>query len=171
MPTITGHLLDERNGLSGERKSFPITKVRVLPADRNIDGAPSGLAYTGPRTDVMNGMLDTGADITRISNRVVRELTLPPVGDTSSDSADGSYTTTVHYFHIAFPDPNAPSPPAPEIAPAMWVVQKRLIGTKFLRDNSNFDVIVGMDILQMGRLFVDGPARTVRLEFDDPATR
>jgi hypothetical protein len=103
------------------------------------------------------GLIDSGANNTSISPRVVRQLGLPSIGIATSDTAQGSVSVDMHSVSLNIIDSNLPVD--------QWVTQSNLTVSQLPQDHDDFDVLIGLDILLQTTLFLDGPARKFTLTF------
>ncbi len=91
------------------------------------------------------GLIDTGATITGISNRLVQELSLPRRGRIAITTPSGDHVARTYQFRLGFfvGDTSLPHVLAPE-----------LIGID-ASPGSAFEVLIGMDVIGAGDLRVD----------------
>jgi gag-polyprotein putative aspartyl protease len=103
-------------------------------------------------------LIDTGATTTMIAPRVVKALGLQQVNVLEFGHLNGLSRRPGYLFHVAFFPPATPS----EIS-KLQVMTKVINGGELL-DEHTFDVLLGMDVLTTGDLYI-GKAGTFRFSF------
>jgi len=94
-----------------------------------------------PRFETCRGVLDTGANTTAISHRLVRTLGLRPMGRKSVVSAAGTNMHNLHTFRLGFIlNGNGDSPSFP------YFLDETIEGMSWT-DHPIFDVLIGMDVI------------------------
>ena len=124
----------------------PIVRIEIaFPVSLHQPGA----AATAPAG--VNVLIDTGARRTHIARPVLNALGLPIVAKRPLISSTGTSTVDVFVGDIAIPGSGASfsSMEVPELPNA----------------SERFQDVLGRDILDQGTLTVDGPGRTIILEF------
>lgn len=106
-----------------------------------------------PRAKNCNAIWDTGATCSVISNLVVQELNLKPIGKTQMFHADGQTTVNVYYIDILLPNKVAFS--------ALRVTEGKL---------NNTDVLIGMDIISQGDFAITSAQGKTTFSFQLPST-
>lgn len=102
--------------------------------------------------ETYQALIDTGATRTGISRRIVERHQLESRTKVLVQGADSmparrpAYAMSLGLFCEMAAAPNG--------AITLFVLPGELIAPAFL-DNANFDVLIGMDVLSMGRLIVD----------------
>lgn len=85
-------------------------------------------------TVLCQGLWDTGATNTVVSDRIIEKLELPVVSLTHVDGVNGKFETTMHMIDLWLPN--------------FLVIQKVLVTKGILP--SDIDALIGMDVITMG---------------------
>jgi hypothetical protein len=96
-------------------------------------------------------LIDTGATSTMIARRVVEKLGLQQVTMIQVAGLGGVAWRPGYLFHVAFYE----RPPIDALEQSKIQVLKREILGGELTDEHTFDVLLGMDVLTTGSLFLD----------------
>ena len=104
-----------------------------------------------PPPALLNGLIDTGTDVTCVSGTVLRALGLTLLKSTSTQTAGGQVPVGLYKVSLTISDPQNPSGPA--------IVEDQLTVMELPHNLPNVDVLIGLDILWKCRLLFDGPAR------------
>jgi hypothetical protein len=116
-------------------------------------------------------LVDTGATVTMITPRVVREMNLLPVTKMQFHGISGIQFHNAYLFYVGFAGASVPlsSVQVPDPDPdATWIkiyLCTKLIQGGELPDNGRFDVLLGMDIISTGKLVLDGMLSTFSFTF------
>ena len=89
-------------------------------------------------------LIDTGADITCITNRVVSQLKMKRTGNRRYNAASGSALQKTYSFFVNIPIGNTPTP--------VNFVEE---GGEVQFGTSSIDVLLGMDVIMKGSLKID----------------
>jgi len=109
-------------------------------------------------------LIDTGATTTGITTALAAQLQMQPVGIMQIHGVGGVQNHNSHLFLVGFPfafPPGAPlpaghPPPPPGQMPIqLHVLQKVIQGCAF-RGGGPFQVLLGMDVISVGSLVVQG---------------
>ncbi len=109
-----------------------------------------------PRSVLVRGVLDTGADVTAVAPRVLQALGLSPSGSASTHTAGGLVFVNVYEISLSILHPISSSP---------FFTGSHLQVTELGHAAPSVEVLVGLDVLLQGVLTLDGPARTFALSF------
>jgi hypothetical protein len=127
------------------RRNVLVTKVKVgLPFDPATQPPPAAIE--------VDGVWDTGATNTVISDRLAAQLGCPPVGQAVSQTANGPRTCSTHVVSMAFPHGVG--------FPSLLVTTGSIVGC---------DVLVGMDIIGLGDLAVSSDNGKTVFSFQMPS--
>ncbi|MES2810020.1 MAG: SEC-C metal-binding domain-containing protein [Bacteroidota bacterium] len=123
-----------------------ITPCAVSEAFQFIPGGKQ------PKTNQFNGLWDTGASKTVITQRVVDELGLVASGKVNTFHANGQSVVDTYYINIVLPNN---------------------VGFQYLQVSKgilhNFDVLIGMDIIGMGDFSITHVGKKSVFEFRMPS--
>ena len=142
-----------------------------LPIVTSVANVP---VPTLPSTTAFAALIDTGATTTGISNKVVTQLNLQPVGRVPIHSVSGIQHHNSYLIRVGFPfllpPGSALAVGLPPLAPGQAHTQLHLLdkviqSCEFHAGNANFDVILGMDVLSTGSLVVQGGNGTYSFSF------
>jgi len=137
------------------------TSGLTLPVVVGLDGqAIVNLMNSGtpvPPPMVLNGLIDTGTDVTSVAGTVLRALGLTSLRSSSTQTAGGQVPVGLYKASLTISDPQDPSGPA--------IVEDQLTVMELPHNLPDIDVLIGLDILWKCRLLFDGPARQFTLEF------
>lgn len=135
--------------------------LAILPP--SVSGIAGG--QPAPQSSIIsNALIDTGATTTGISSRLAAQLQLQPVGKIPIHGVGGVQHHNSYLFLVGFPFVLPPgTPPLPGLplsAPGqaqgqIHIVGKVIHGCEF-HGATNFDVILGMDVISIGSLVVQG---------------
>jgi len=116
-----------------------------------------------PSIFVLKALVDTGATNTCLTESAASKLKLEPLGYKSTMGVHGISQTRYYLFRIGFLNhtPNGNSVSLGEMA----VLNTPIEGTE-LSANAGFDVLLGMDALSCGNLYV-GSNGSYKFEFDN----
>jgi hypothetical protein len=137
--------------------------VAILPASAPSQ-LPQGTSYLGPSATV-KALIDTGATATAITNRLAVQLQLQPIGKVQIHGVAGVQHHNSYLFRVGFPftlPPGSsvaglPPPPPGQRQVQLHVLQKVIQGCEiFAGAMTNFDVLLGMDVISTGSLVVQG---------------
>jgi hypothetical protein len=118
-----------------------------------------------PNSVAVQALIDTGATTTGITTALAAQLQMQPVGIIQIHGVGGLQNHNSHLFLIGFPfafPPGTPLPPghppaAPGHMPVQLHVQQKVIqGCAFNGGNAPFQVLLGMDVISLGSLVVQG---------------
>ncbi len=104
------------------------------------------------------GLIDTGTDITCVNSLVLRRLGLnTPSVQATTQTVRGSAHVDLFEVSVNVLDLSNPSGPN-LIFPTLRIMEPP-------NPMTNFDVLIGLDVLLTARLFLDGPRRVFSLDF------
>ena len=95
------------------------------------------------------GMIDTGSDLTAVSQAILQRLAVPAVGRATTQGIAGPVAVVLYRVSIHLYDAGNPGLP--------WITWPSLLVSE-LPTTLPFDVLVGMDVLRTCRMHLDGPA-------------
>lgn len=121
----------------------PIIQLAVLPPDAG------GISSPSMDIKIYAALIDTGASNTCISSRIVKDVSLSPVGKVSVAGVHGSSAVNQYQFNTSFILPVRQEPSGTVSANLLnFIVQ----GTEFNNDGCGFDVLLGRDVICLGSL-------------------
>lgn len=94
------------------------------------------------------GLVDTGSDVSLISQNVIRELHLEKVGNRSVDTAQGTYQSDEYFVNVKLSD--------------SFMVNNLKVSSTIM-DNADF--IMGTDILSKGDLLIENSGGKTKITF------
>ena len=110
---------------------------------------PAGMSGKTPQ--VFKALVDTGASLTCLTKNVVGSVGLEPVGKVPISGVSGQTFHHAYLFHVAF----TVKAEGRNIAET-HLVGSAVQGAEFIAPRGDFDVLLGMDILSVGSLAVEG---------------
>jgi hypothetical protein len=131
--------------------------VVILPPNF-LSGAPANQI-------AVPALIDTGATTTGITTALATQLQMQPVGIIQIHGVGGLQNHNSHLFQVGFPfalPPGAPlpaghPPPAAGQTPVqLHVLHKVIQGCAFQGGAAPFQVLLGMDVISIGSLVVQG---------------
>lgn len=135
--------------------------IGILDAALNLATHPK-LGANLPAPAMFKGLFDTGAEKTMISRKVVTQLKLKPVGKIAIQGVGQNIEYhDGHLFHVAFtqivgpPIPIPVPPGAHQVALMVHALPAPIHGGVLGFDPSDFDVLVGMDVISVGSFKVE----------------
>ncbi|MCY4038724.1 MAG: hypothetical protein OXF09_04620 [Hyphomicrobiales bacterium] len=123
--------------------SGPITSICVFPAE--FDHEKEKILG---KNNFFRGLLDTGADGTDISPNVVEKLKLNPIGKGELGGVTGAKDVNVYAFRIGFV--MGRTAVSSGVETRIEGPQEILRGHEFENHRTDFDVLIGRDILCKG---------------------
>ena len=117
-----------------------------------VDVSVSASAGPSQRRHACRALIDTGATRTCVSARLIDQLELELRGKLLVQSARTTPERRRAYAFVLglFYHPASDMPESR----SLYLLQREFIGPAF-QDNGNFDVLIGMDLLCLGRLVID----------------
>jgi len=100
-----------------------------------------------PRT--VRALIDTGADLTNISQDLITHFQLSSTGSVRSNTAGGSINPLVYRVSLSIPHPTQMGVALLELDPILVM--------EMLHPLPNIDVVLGMNALKHCLLILDGP--------------
>lgn len=97
----------------------------------------------------VRALFDTGANVNCITESVARYLQLKPIGKVPAATASNNIFFNKYKIKLSLPFPTND----PSTVRMSEILNIEVLETK---DNPNFDVIIGMDIINLGVLIVSG---------------
>jgi hypothetical protein len=110
-----------------------------------------------PRPVLARGEIDTGAHPTAIDPWIVQRLGLRPAFSGTSQTAGGPLLVRLFNVSLSITDP--------QVAGAPMLLIPLLRVSELTASLPDTDVLIGLDVLLQVRFLLDGPARTLTLEF------
>jgi hypothetical protein len=140
------------------------------------DDCSTDLFGSAPQSNpaAVQALIDTGATTTGITTALAMQLQLPPVGIVQIHGVGGVQNHNSHLFLVGFPFALAPGVPLPANHPAplpgqvpvqLHILQKVIQGCQFQGGNAAFQVLLGMDVISVGSLVVQGGNSTFSFSF------
>lgn len=150
MPDIVG----SHNG------SQVFVPVVLLPVHRFDGPDPEQLSRPG-MMQVVNALVDTGAQSTCITPSVADRLRLEPLGSVRVHGVGGSKLHMTYLFQVGLVELQRNE--LGHESPRFHMVDREITGAEFdCGPDANFDVLLGMDLLSIGTLTI---ANTGRYKF------
>lgn len=140
MPCISG---------SYNRPAGVMFNVAVLPPSAGSEG----LTLVAQTIQMFAALVDTGASVTCVSDKVVERVGLQPKGRATMISASERKDVNTYLFSLAIPVGIRPDPKG--TFSGNMVAFPLLQGMAFHSDDGAFDVLLGMDIITQGSLKID----------------
>ena len=100
-------------------------------------------------------LVDTGATSTGITKAVVKQVGLSQIGQSPVRSVSGVQTHNRYRFQIGLPSGISINKDGTGILRTFYMIYRDIEGIEFF-DHDDFDVLLGMDILSIGSLKVEG---------------
>jgi hypothetical protein len=145
MPTLTFPI--QADGL--------IVEVIITPSSIQIrqwqaQGVPI------PRPLKVQGVMDTGADLTAVAPRVLQALGLPLSQTAHTSTAGGQVQVGVYEISLSI---------LPATGSAPMFTDPHLLATELMNAAPGIEALVGLNIILQGVLHVDGPGGTFSFTF------
>ena len=106
-----------------------------------------------PFTDALEAIWDTGSQVTVISDRVVKQLELRPIGQVWMQHAKGTTLANTYKVNLILPNQIE--------VPNLFVLDGEIGDT---------DVLLGMDVISLGDLCITQPDEKTQLTYQTPST-
>ncbi len=139
--------------------TFPLTpnglEVDVLV---NLEAAVLiPLWQTGVRPPPIpgRGLIDTGSDITAVSQSILQQLGAPVIVSATTHGIGGTVSVNLYRVSLHIFDARTQNLP--------WLPYP-MLNVMALPPNIPFDVLIGLDILRTCKMFVDGPGGQFTLD-------
>lgn len=100
-----------------------------------------------------SALLDTGATATCISQKVVSDLKLTPIGKAQMISASHVVAANQYLFTVAVP--TGLQQQSTGLVSGNFTIFDNLNGLEFAATGSAYDVLLGMDVIRRGSLKID----------------
>jgi hypothetical protein len=129
-----------------------ITPVVILPVESFEDSLDPQRLNRVANFQVLQALIDTGADVTSITEKAAKKLKLQPSGIVGVQGFGGPKYHNSYIFKIGFVDLRQD-----ELGyqnPEFHLIDKEIEGPEFDCGDADFDVLLGMDILSIGTLTV-----------------
>jgi hypothetical protein len=142
--------------------TFPVTGLELrLPVIVGLDRSTMVArlsAGQAPGPSVWTeAVLDTGSNITCISQPLVQRLGLVPAAQGGSHTVGGQVAASLYEVSLSIPPPqNLPGP---------LLTRSSLIVMELPLTIPGIDMLIGLDLLLECKLLLDGPGRWFTLEF------
>ncbi len=141
------------------------TPVILLPVDRFEDSLDPEFLSKPASLQVLTALIDTGATGTCITESAARKLGLEPSGIVPVQGVGGTSYHNSYIFKVGFVDLRKN-----ELgfeSPQFHLVDREINGVEFDCGNEDFEVLLGMDVLSIGSLTVDGRGKSFRFSYED----
>jgi hypothetical protein len=128
----------------------------TIVEDTFVDGiqAPSELDPP-PQLRGYRALIDTGAQLPCITRQVAEELGLAPIGKVAIQGVSGLNYHNSYLFKVGFPFGTTVSP-HDAVHATVHIADKPVHGIELSIGDGEFDVLLGMDIIGLGSLKIDG---------------
>jgi hypothetical protein len=127
--------------------------VVLLPVERFEDTLDPQRLSKFPNLQVLKALIDTGAQGTSITFQAAEKLNLEPIGMIRVHGFSGPKDHNCYLFKVGFVDLQESEFGAQK--PVFHIVDKEIRGAEFdCGPDSDFDVLLGMDVLSIGTLTV-----------------
>ncbi len=126
--------------------------VAVLP----VGFDPQLLSSGQSPIRIFKALLDTGAQSTCITGSVAKQTGLKPIGKVSVRGVSGIENHNNYLFKIGFPLGVVLSGDGKRLPRGISILEKDIQGVEFNSNADNFAVLLGMDVLSIGSLKVEG---------------
>jgi hypothetical protein len=100
---------------------------------------------------------DTGSNVTCVGDHLLARLGISPLGQTYTQTASGQ--ASVRLFEVSLSIPQFGNPPG------SLLLGSQLVVMELAPPIPGVEVLLGLDVLLTGKLFLDGPARLFAVEF------
>jgi hypothetical protein len=128
----------------------------ALSAREILNRLAAGQAIPSPVQ--ARGQLDTGSSATAVAASILQTLGAIPVSTTATTTtAGGQVTVRLFEVNVSITDPIQSS--------TAWLTEPNLVVTELTTVLPDEDVLIGLDILLICKLELDGPGRRFSLEF------
>ena len=125
-------------------------KVAILP-----DGSSRG--KTNPtQARFFKALVDTGAESTCITKAAAEQVGLSPIGRIPVQGVSGVQTHNNYRFQVGFPLGRTINKDGKDILGTLCMFHQDIEGSEFDSGVNDFDVLLGMNILSIGSLKVEG---------------
>jgi len=139
----------------------------VLMSIESLAGMPVGVGNARSKKLIgMRALIDTGATHTCITSRAALKLDLDPLGFVPTTGIHGTSKVPYYLFRIGFISSKSNDE---DIAPNNLAIMDEAVRGTELQAHVDFDILLGMDVISCGNLFV-WQNRRYRFEFDDAGT-
>lgn len=101
--------------------------------------------------------IDTGSNVTCVGDHLLAQLGVSPIKQASTQTASGQ--VSVRLFQISLSIPQFGNPPG------SFLLDPQLTVMELAPPVPGVEVLLGLDVLLAGKLFLDGPARMFSVEF------
>jgi hypothetical protein len=130
----TGLVVPVLLGLNGKDSANLLAQGQPIPAPLHLQG-----------------LIDTGSDVTVVAPFVPRHFSLLPLRSTTTQGTTGSAPVDLYEMSLSILNPGGPGP-----SMASW---DQLVVMESPRGIPSVDVIVGLDVLRECLLIFDGPGQ------------
>ncbi|HEX8062680.1 MAG TPA: retroviral-like aspartic protease family protein [Allosphingosinicella sp.] len=137
--------------------------VILLPVERFEDALDPQRLSKAPNLQVLRALIDTGAQVTSITQNAVQKLKLEPSGMVGIQGFAGPSYHPFYIFKIGFMELQEN-----ELGyrnPKFHILDKEIEGPEFdCGIDADFDVLLGMDVLSIGTLTIS-PTGSFKFSF------
>lgn len=127
--------------------------VAILPADFSQQ-IPEAIDLT-KSPSVFKALVDTGAQSTCITKSVAEQVNLTPIGKVPVQGVSGIQYHNNYMFMIGLPD-NLPAKDKKLHNDRQLFMYKELEGVELKSPSKDFQILLGMDIISIGSLKIEG---------------
>ena len=133
-------------------------EVAILPAKRLKQSVVPSEKFDPMPSPFFKALVDTGAQSTCITKAAAEQVDLSPIGKVSVRGVSGVQIHRNYLFQVGFPlGKRAINKDGKNISGLLFMMIPREIkGAEFDSGGNDFDVLLGMDILSIGSLKVEG---------------
>ena len=128
---------------------IPVAILPVPPGATAPQTPPTGSLFA------FNALIDTGAQSTCISPQVAAAVGLQPLGKTQIFGVSGVQFHNYYMFFVGFPLGQY-TPGTQQFQGRLHVFNNAIQGAELAIGQGGFDVLLGMDVIGMGSLAVEG---------------
>lgn len=126
-----------------------ILNVGIFP----VDFIAKAKVGTAASLDVFPALLDTGAQTTCITKNVAEKVGLDPIGKVPVQGVSGVADHNNYLFLLGFVFGN---PKKKQASGTAHIVETPIQGAELAIEGGKFEVLLGMDVISMGSLSVQG---------------
>lgn len=127
--------------------------VVLLPVERFEDTLDPEWIGKPSKLQVLNALIDTGAQVTSITEKAAQELSLEPDGFMPLQGIGGPCFQPYYIFKVGFVDLRSNTQGFQQ--PTIHMLDREISGPEFdCGSDADFDVLLGMDVLSIGTLTV-----------------
>ena len=142
--------------------TFPVVGAGLaVPVWIGLDGkSTAALRAAGqpiPPPVRARALLDTCSDLTAVAGWVLRKLATPPVNTATTLTAGGNVTVNLYEVSLSIEGPGQSG--------TFLMTRSDLTVSELSVPLPDADVLIGLDLLLEGKLFLNGPSRQFTLDY------